>query len=293
MEENQSVQTILENKPVKPKIEEFSLTENGLNDLEKFKQKCKKKRELILNATFVFFIIIGAISIYTFELNWLWLIVILLCAAILTWSLTDKIIKAITKYDLKDLLFEKQKTQAIDTLNYNNIKYEIVKARYIEKNELFERVVRRSAWNYWQSLSALDFEDAVADMFGDKGWTVRKTAYKGDQGVDLFIEKEGIRGIVQCKTYKKVLGPNSVRDLYGTMVSQNATVAYLTAPGGFSQSTKDFCRGKPITLLDIDGLTQMFYDFENYRPYWIDNAKSITDIQKGMNRQFGRKNRRY
>ncbi|MEO6669992.1 MAG: restriction endonuclease [Ferruginibacter sp.] len=293
MEDNESMQSIFENKPIKPTLEEFNLTNTGLAELESFKQICKKKKEIIFFLIFILFSAIGAISIHTFDINWLWLLPIVVSSAILTLGIIDRIIKAITKFILKDLLFEKLKSQSIDILNKNKLKYEIAKADYLERNEFFERVVRRSTWHYWQSLSALDFEDAVAGMFEDKGWKVRKTPYKGDQGVDIFIEKDGTKGIVQCKTYKKVLGPNSVRDLYGTMVSHNATVAYLTAPGGFSQTTKDFCRGKPITLLDIDGLTEMFYDFENYRPFWLDNAKSLNDIQNCFNKLFGRTKRRY
>jgi hypothetical protein len=100
------------------------------------------------------------------------------------------------------------------------------------------------------------------------------------------LEKDGIKAIVQCKTYKKVLGPNAARDLYGTMTAQNVSHAYLAAPGGFSSATKSFCEGKPITLLDLDGLSKMFYPFENYTPHWIDSAKSMDDIRKGINKHI-------
>lgn len=291
MDDNQTVQSILENKPIKPKIEDFDLSTSKLEKLDKFKKDCKNKSDLCLFMLFLFVSFSEIFVILSLELNWFWIFVAVIISAIITWSVTDQVIKIITKQNLVNLIFDKTKTNSITEIDTNNLKYTLAKADYSKKNELHERVVRRMAWNYWQSLSALDFEDAVADMFDDKGWTVRKTSYKGDQGVDIFIEKDGQKGVVQCKTYKKVIGPNVVRDLYGTMVSQNATIAYLAGPGGFSRGAKDFSNGKPIKLLDIDGLTQMFYDFENYKPYWIDNAKSIEDLQKGINKMLGRRRR--
>lgn len=293
MKENQTVQSILENKPIKPEIEDFELSSSKLEELDKFKIKCNQKYNLYLFFLFFLILLLGIFLIIQLELNWFWAIGVVIISAITTWSVTDNVIKIITKRNLEDLIFDKIKTNSINEIDINNLRYELAKADHSKKNELHERLVRRTTWIYWQSLSALDFEDAVADMFEDKGWTVRKTAYKGDQGVDIFIEKDGEKGVVQCKTYKKAIGPNVVRDLYGTMVSQNATIAYLAAPGGFSKGAKDFSNGKPIELLDIDELTQMFYNFENYKPYWIDNAKSIEDLQKGINKILGRGRRRY
>lgn len=291
MDDNQTVQSIIENKPIKPKIEDFDLCTSKLEELDKFKKDCKNKNDLYLLIFFLLVALLEIFLIFSLKLDWLWICGAVIISAIITWSFADKVIKIITKQNLVNLIFDKTKTNSISEIDINNLKYTLAKAYYSEKNELHERVVRRMAWNYWQSLSALDFEDAVADMFEDKGWSVRKTSYKGDQGVDIFIEKDGQKGVVQCKTYKKAIGPNVVRDLYGTMVSQNATIAYLAGPGGFSRGAKDFSNGKPIELLDIDGLTQMFYDFENYKAYWIDNAKSIEDLQKGINKLLGRRRR--
>ncbi|MFV5691782.1 restriction endonuclease [Flavobacterium sp. LT1R49] len=287
MSENQTEKSILDSKPIKPKIDEFDLTEESIKKLENFRNNCKKINEIILFSLFLLLMTFGGLIIHIFKFEWELEVIFFIPSLFLSYVTFIKIIRLITKKELVELIFDLTKSKNLEIINLNFTKYEKAKSIYNEKNELFERNIRRTAWNYWLSLSAIEFENAVAELFEDNGWNVRTTSYKGDQGVDLFIEKDGFNAIVQCKTYKKVLGPNSARDLYGTMVAQNAKHAYLTAPGGFSKSTMDFCRGKPITLLDLDGLTKMFYNFENYMPYWIDNAKSIEDLQKGINKLTG------
>jgi hypothetical protein len=73
------------------------------------------------------------------------------------------------------------------------------------------------------------------------------------------------------------------------MFANDASEAILVAPGGFSNGTKEFCRGKPIKLIDLDDLTQMTYNFERYKPHWIDNAKSIDDLMTGIDKLSSRK----
>lgn len=160
---------------------------------------------------------------------------------------------------------------------------------YKAKNNLYERVVRRATWEYWLSLTPTDFEEAVGELFLDKGYQVWTTKATGDHGVDLYLEKDNKKFVVQCKTYKSVLGPNSARDLYGTMTAEGADEAFLAAPSGFSAATKEFCKNKPIKLLDIDDLTKMTYDFENYTSYWLDNVKTMDDLVKGVNKRLGKR----
>jgi HJR/Mrr/RecB family endonuclease len=289
------VNKILADKPVKPTIEEFGLIEAQAKELEQFKGKCEFKSKRYLKIAFWLMSAIEALIIIDSESGYGYIILTTIATAILIWGVFPFLIKLISKKEFKDLIFHLSKTSIISSINDKNELFDVAMVEYKNKNYVFERAIGRMTNNYWLSLNPKAFEDAVAELFADNGWDVYTTPVTRDEGVDLFLEKDGVKAIVQCKTYKKVLGPNAARDLYGTMTAQNASHAYLAAPGGFSAATKAFCEGKPITLLDLDGLSKMFYPFENYTPHWIDSAKSMDDIRKGINKHIygGKRYRRY
>lgn len=283
---DETAQKILADKPIKPVLKEFSLTENQVKELEQFKSKSESKSKLYTGIAFGVISAIAALIIIFNRSGYGYIIPTTIASAIMSWGIVPFIIKLISKKELKDLVFHFAKSPSIELINNQNDLFIAAMTEYKKKNDIFERAIGRMTNNYWLSLNPKAFEDAVAELFADNGWDVYTTPVTRDEGVDLFLEKDGVKAIVQCKTYKKVLGPNAARDLYGTMTAQNASHAYLAAPGGFSAATKTFCEGKPITLLDLDGLSKMFYPFENYTPHWIDSAKSIDDIRKGINKHI-------
>ncbi len=268
-------------KPTKPILAEFNLTEEQVSVLQKFKDNCEKKAKNILRIAFGLLVIPGTLLVIANQLHKGLIAPAIIGSAIVSWGIIPSVL---TKLKLKDFIFEKTKTLIIRDYQEKNLRFSSAMAEYKNKNHFFERVLRRSTWNYWLALNPTEFEEAVADLFLDRGFEVYTTPTTGDHGVDLFLKKDGNTSIVQCKTYKKVLGPNAARDLYGTMVSQAAKEAFLAAPGGFSAATKEFCKDKPIQLLDLDELTKMSYEYENYIPHWIDSAKSMDDIIKGLNK---------
>jgi len=291
------VDKIMAEKPIKPTIENFALTEKELRDLNTFQEKCRQKEKLLLLIIFIFFTTISAVYILITDSGWGYIILTTIASSIFLWAILPSVVNFISRKSLQQIIFNVYKSPSITASHDKNSTFEKAMADYKQKNNIFERAIGRMTNNYWLSLNPKAFEDAVAELFADNGWDVYVTPATRDKGVDLFIEKDGIRAVVQCKTYKKVLGPNAARDLYGTMVANDASQAFLTAPGGFSKGTKEFCNGKPITLLDIDGLSKMFYPFEDYTPHWIDTAKSLDDIRRGLNKHVpgwnGYRKRRY
>ena len=276
-------------KPIKPKLEDFDLDEQMIKSLGDFKSNCERKANLYLFLLFALLSITGIILILKTETSYGFIALALIVSAIVSWSIIPLLFKTINKYEIKEYVFNKTKDSTIAIIDQKNTSFSSALSVYKSKNDLYERVLRRATWQYWLSLGPIEFEEAVGDLFLDKGYEVWTTKASGDHGVDLYLEKDGKRFVVQCKTYKRVLGPNAARDLFGTLTAQGADEAILAAPSGFSAATKEFCRDKPIKLLDIDGLTKMTYDFESYTPYWLDNAKSMDDVIKGINKQLGGK----
>lgn len=285
MESEKQFQEFLKSKPLKPNLSDFDLTEEHIKELEKH-EKSNYWLEKIID--FIIFAIILSVFIYFLHDNdfFYFALIGIFFYTVAVQMILDYLAKWISRKSISDLILDLRKSKNITTI-FNRLKsYNLAILKYNEEINRYERVISRGIHRYWLALNPIEFENAVADLFMDKGWNVRKTPSTRDGGVDLFIEKDGLNAIVQCKTYKKVIGPNVVRELYGTMVAHNAKRAFLSAPGGFSDTARQFCKNKPITLLDIDELTKMFYDFDNYTPHVIESITSIDDAIKLLKKQL-------
>lgn len=110
---------------------------------------------------------------------------------------------------------------------------------------------------FWTTLSGLDFERDVADLYRRMGYESSVTQASGDHGVDIELRRNGIFTVVQCKQHAKSAGPATVRELYGAMVHAKADSAILVCTTGFTTGVYNFVQDKPIELVDVDGLVKM------------------------------------
>ena len=108
------------------------------------------------------------------------------------------------------------------------------------------------------ALSPLDFERYVADLFRKKGYQVKLRGRKGDRGVDLELSQPGGRmAIVQCKRYRHTVGPDIVRELFGTMIHERVHHAFLVTTADISQAAREWAALKPMTLIDGPALVKI------------------------------------
>ncbi len=271
-------------KPSKPTLVEYNLSGYRIDKLNKFKKSVERKARNYRINVFCILAMLGILSI-----KWApngnpyalaYLLVAVLVAAIIAWTIFPPIFKLFTKKELNSYIFlQKADAETISILK-DQTDYKVALADYEKKNQLYERFRSRITWRYWLSLNPTEFEDAVAGLFVDNGYEACTTPASGDFGVDILLTKDSKKFVVQCKTSYKPVGPSVARDLYGTMTAEEADGAFLVAPNGFTIATQDFCKGKAITLLDIDDLTKMTYQFENYSSYRWEKLSTVQDFQK-------------
>ena len=90
----------------------------------------------------------------------------------------------------------------------------IALASSIEKNE----ITKKNPTNTW-----FDFEHEVGRIHQLMGYEVlfKASNYKGDGGIDLRVRKKTRHNVneilIQCKYWKKSIGPDVVRELIGTL----------------------------------------------------------------------------
>ncbi len=103
-----------------------------------------------------------------------------------------------------------------------------------------------------QALSPSEFEEFVAQrIFVRQQYQVRNTPDVKDGGVDIrLLDNLAYEGVVQCKRYASTVGVSTVRDLFGTMIHDEAAYAFLTTSGPISADAQEWVKRKPIGLLD-------------------------------------------
>ena len=122
------------------------------------------------------------------------------------------------------------------------------------KNRAYNRMMWQKE-EYWWQFDGWEFEEEVAKVFRAHGYKAKVTKGSGDGGVDIFLYKNGIKTVVQCKHYKEQVSPEPVRALWGCMYHFDADEAIFIASSGFTKGCYDFKMGKVnyifMTLEDV------------------------------------------
>jgi hypothetical protein len=105
-----------------------------------------------------------------------------------------------------------------------------------------------------KGMAGREFENWAAAPFRRQGYTVNFTETTGDHGIDLILIKDGQTSAVQCKRWSDSVGEPVLRDFYGALVSAGISSGIVMTTSTFTASAKEFARGAPIRLLDLDEL---------------------------------------
>ena len=107
------------------------------------------------------------------------------------------------------------------------------------------------------NMSALEFEEFVADLFRKNGYAVEITQGSGDHGIDLLMRKDNRIIAVQCKRWDAPVGEPVIRDFLGSLMGVGAKFGYVIAASTFTSKAFSFAQNKPIKLIDLDALVNM------------------------------------
>lgn len=109
---------------------------------------------------------------------------------------------------------------------------------WLEHSRITPKVWVDESW--WWTLDGWQFEREVGLVFQRMGFKTRVTRGSGDGGVDIVMYKDGLKYIVQCKHYKRPLGPEAVRSLYGVKEIFDADRLVMVASSGLSPASTKF-----------------------------------------------------
>jgi restriction system protein len=107
-------------------------------------------------------------------------------------------------------------------------------------------------------LTPKEFESFIQNLFTHMGYETDQFRSSGDGGIDCMAFKRDpvapMKIAVQAKLYTKTVQPTHIRDLYGTMQHEGATLGIMITTSGYGPGSVDFATGKPLHLIDGHGL---------------------------------------
>ena len=135
------------------------------------------------------------------------------------------------------------------------LEFDMVDKRFIEESDVLSILDSRPNL---MELNPYEFENLVSNLFNSLGYETKLTRSHKDGGVDAIVfDTRPVTGgklVIQAKRYRHAVGVSAVRDLYGTMVHEGANKGILVTTSGYGPDAFQFCKDKPIELIDGGGL---------------------------------------
>lgn len=135
------------------------------------------------------------------------------------------------------------------------VDFDMVDKRFVEQSDVLSDLDSRPNLI---DLNPFEFEHLVANLFSKMGLDSKLTRSSRDGGVDCvaFDPRPVLGGkvVIQAKRYTNTVGVSAVRDLYGTMMNEGANKGILVTTSGYGPDAYQFCKDKPIELIDGGGL---------------------------------------
>lgn len=120
--------------------------------------------------------------------------------------------------------------------------------------------------NWWWNLDGWQFEEEVAKVYRLNGYKADVTSKTGDDGVDIIMDRDGVRTIVQCKHYREPVPVSCLRELNGVKDDFHADRLIMVASSGLTKAGYDFLGNKPYyTTVDLTDIIRMGLRPKNQR----------------------------
>jgi len=131
-----------------------------------------------------------------------------------------------------------------------------------------DRVSFADAQNIKRDLTPVGFEKYVGALLRRAGFEVEHAGRSGDGGIDLWIQLNGKRGIVQCKLYdpERKVGSPEVRNLCGAMAREGVSRAFLVTNTTFTGPAIEEAAKSGIHLFDGEKLADLEQQFRYNLP---------------------------
>jgi hypothetical protein len=215
----------------------------------------------------VLFIVVGILAALADEWGpWVWTVPVLW---LLAYFLTDSFKRGrARRAPCQHGTIGAKADRSVCSLCVNEYRQWVLTAKLQRRMEEAERRAERQrhfdAWKkkartpaYLRQVDPRRFERIVCLLFSAMGYEVEETTYVGDEGVDGFLRRDGRLSILQCKRVQSAVGQPVLRDLWGNVSHHGADEGIVVTTGSVSRQARDWARGKPIRIIELNDLTAL------------------------------------
>lgn len=112
------------------------------------------------------------------------------------------------------------------------------------------------------SLSGVEFENFLREMFEKMGYSAQTTKASHDYGADLLLSKGGRRAVVQAKCYAKSVGVKAVQEIVSAKQHYEAEDAFVATNSYFSKDAEVLAIENSVKLIDRAVIEKMVAKYE-------------------------------
>jgi restriction system protein len=126
-------------------------------------------------------------------------------------------------------------------------------------------------------LDGVEFEEFIGRYFARTGYKVSMTKASGDDGVDLIVQKAGIKTAVQCKRYLGNVGVSAVQEVYAGKDLYDCDAAIVLTNSYFTKPATVAAKKLGVVLWDRDRLIKELSNTQEDTE-WQDFIQSYYDF---------------
>jgi HJR/Mrr/RecB family endonuclease len=140
-------------------------------------------------------------------------------------------------------------------------------AKLDEENLVRYKQIALDRWNRYHklrniaavdTLSGVEFEVAIANLYERRGYQVTITKASGDFGVDVLATKDSESLAIQVKRYSSNVGVAAVQEVAAGSRYYKASVAVVITNSFFTEQAKVLAKTLRVRLIDKKGLAEMW-----------------------------------
>ena len=165
------------------------------------------------------------------------------------------------------------------------IKNAIIKRR---QNKLNEGKIKIYDISQINSLSGTEFEKYLKLLFEKMGYRVQTTKKSKDFGVDLILEKNKKKTIVQAKCYSHTVGVSAIQEIISARNHYNIFEALVVTNQKFSKEAEVLAEENKVMLAgraELEGLVSKYpvYFEREKQKYVATTLSAIKEIEQKYN----------
>ena len=134
------------------------------------------------------------------------------------------------------------------------------KSKEIYKEKLKKQLLNQSELNETKSIDDIDkmngeeFEIYIGELFKKLGYKIVVTKVSGDQGIDVIVQKGGIKTGIQCKRYTNKVSNSAIQEAVAGKAQYGLDKVMVITTNYFTKSAIELANSNNVVLWNRDKL---------------------------------------